>query len=235
MQPFGGHGLSGTGPKAGGPLYLHRLVSGSGTERAHPLATAALAAPLTHMSLTAAYQDFLRARGFPQVAGRVARYLARSSVGGLQELPGPVGERNVYVLKPRGRVAALAQSEFATLLQLGAILATGNRAVLESGHPAEQALAGLPREIAARVDVVSNWQAAGGVTALLFAGDHEALRQINKLVSRLDGPIVVVQGASTAGLTDGSEDYALELLLAEVTISTNTAAAGGNAKLMTIG
>lgn len=25
VQPFGGHGLSGTGPKAGGPLYLYRL------------------------------------------------------------------------------------------------------------------------------------------------------------------------------------------------------------------
>lgn len=30
VQPFGGEGLSGTGPKAGGPLYLHRLC----TERA---------------------------------------------------------------------------------------------------------------------------------------------------------------------------------------------------------
>ncbi|NYT82890.1 trifunctional transcriptional regulator/proline dehydrogenase/L-glutamate gamma-semialdehyde dehydrogenase [Alcaligenaceae bacterium] len=27
MQPFGGEGLSGTGPKAGGPLYLYRLLS----------------------------------------------------------------------------------------------------------------------------------------------------------------------------------------------------------------
>jgi RHH-type transcriptional regulator, proline utilization regulon repressor / proline dehydrogenase / delta 1-pyrroline-5-carboxylate dehydrogenase len=26
VQPFGGHGLSGTGPKAGGPLYLRRLL-----------------------------------------------------------------------------------------------------------------------------------------------------------------------------------------------------------------
>ena len=25
-QPFGGHGLSGTGPKAGGPLYLSRFI-----------------------------------------------------------------------------------------------------------------------------------------------------------------------------------------------------------------
>lgn len=29
VQPFGGRGLSGTGPKAGGPLYLHRLVRSS--------------------------------------------------------------------------------------------------------------------------------------------------------------------------------------------------------------
>ncbi|MDK8236481.1 aldehyde dehydrogenase family protein, partial [Lactobacillus jensenii] len=29
VQPFGGQGLSGTGPKAGGPLYLHRLVQQS--------------------------------------------------------------------------------------------------------------------------------------------------------------------------------------------------------------
>jgi RHH-type proline utilization regulon transcriptional repressor/proline dehydrogenase/delta 1-pyrroline-5-carboxylate dehydrogenase len=28
-QPFGGEGLSGTGPKAGGPFYLHRLVRNS--------------------------------------------------------------------------------------------------------------------------------------------------------------------------------------------------------------
>ena len=26
-QPFGGHGLSGTGPKAGGPHYLYRFAS----------------------------------------------------------------------------------------------------------------------------------------------------------------------------------------------------------------
>ncbi|MEM9437717.1 MAG: bifunctional proline dehydrogenase/L-glutamate gamma-semialdehyde dehydrogenase PutA [Pseudomonadota bacterium] len=30
-QPFGGHGLSGTGPKAGGPRYLHAFVENTGT------------------------------------------------------------------------------------------------------------------------------------------------------------------------------------------------------------
>jgi RHH-type proline utilization regulon transcriptional repressor/proline dehydrogenase/delta 1-pyrroline-5-carboxylate dehydrogenase len=27
VQPFGGEGLSGTGPKAGGPHYLHRFAT----------------------------------------------------------------------------------------------------------------------------------------------------------------------------------------------------------------
>jgi RHH-type proline utilization regulon transcriptional repressor/proline dehydrogenase/delta 1-pyrroline-5-carboxylate dehydrogenase len=38
VQPFGGEGLSGTGPKAGGPLILHRLVRG--TSPALPVETA---------------------------------------------------------------------------------------------------------------------------------------------------------------------------------------------------
>jgi RHH-type proline utilization regulon transcriptional repressor/proline dehydrogenase/delta 1-pyrroline-5-carboxylate dehydrogenase len=37
VQPFGGHGLSGTGPKAGGPLYLQRFA----TERVLTINTAA--------------------------------------------------------------------------------------------------------------------------------------------------------------------------------------------------
>ncbi len=87
------------------------------------------------------------------------------SVGALQELPGPVGERNVYVLKPRGRVVALADSEPAALLQLGAILATGNRAILEASNPAARTLAALPADIAARIDTVPGWQSAQDIAA----------------------------------------------------------------------
>jgi RHH-type proline utilization regulon transcriptional repressor/proline dehydrogenase/delta 1-pyrroline-5-carboxylate dehydrogenase len=38
VQPFGGEGLSGTGPKAGGPHYLHRFT----TERTVTINTAAI-------------------------------------------------------------------------------------------------------------------------------------------------------------------------------------------------
>ena len=48
VQPFGGHGLSGTGPKAGGPNYLMRFV----TEQVISVNTAAAGGNATLMSLS---------------------------------------------------------------------------------------------------------------------------------------------------------------------------------------
>ena len=47
VQPFGGQGLSGTGPKAGGPHYLHRFA----TERTRTINTAAVGGNATLLSL----------------------------------------------------------------------------------------------------------------------------------------------------------------------------------------
>ena len=46
-QPFGGEGLSGTGPKAGGPRYLHRFA----TERVVSVNTTAAGGNATLLSL----------------------------------------------------------------------------------------------------------------------------------------------------------------------------------------
>lgn len=46
VQPFGGEGLSGTGPKAGGPNYLHRFM----TERTFTINTAAIGGNLELLS-----------------------------------------------------------------------------------------------------------------------------------------------------------------------------------------
>jgi RHH-type proline utilization regulon transcriptional repressor/proline dehydrogenase/delta 1-pyrroline-5-carboxylate dehydrogenase len=56
---------------------------------------------------------------------------------------------------------------------------------------------------------------------------------LRKLASRA-GPIVRLQALSSARLAAG-EDYNLADLVEESAIATNTAAAGGNASLMTIG
>jgi RHH-type proline utilization regulon transcriptional repressor/proline dehydrogenase/delta 1-pyrroline-5-carboxylate dehydrogenase len=47
VQPFGGEGLSGTGPKAGGPHYLHRFA----VERTLSIDTTASGGNATLMSL----------------------------------------------------------------------------------------------------------------------------------------------------------------------------------------
>jgi RHH-type transcriptional regulator, proline utilization regulon repressor / proline dehydrogenase / delta 1-pyrroline-5-carboxylate dehydrogenase len=47
VQPFGGRGLSGTGPKAGGPYYLHRFA----TERTLTINTAAVGGNTTLLAL----------------------------------------------------------------------------------------------------------------------------------------------------------------------------------------
>ncbi len=49
VQPFGGEGLSGTGPKAGGPHYLHRFA----TERTLTINTAAVGGNATLIALGA--------------------------------------------------------------------------------------------------------------------------------------------------------------------------------------
>ena len=46
-QPFGGQGLSGTGPKAGGPYYVHRFA----TEKVLTINTAATGGNATLLSL----------------------------------------------------------------------------------------------------------------------------------------------------------------------------------------
>ncbi|CFU11741.1 bifunctional proline oxidoreductase/transcriptional repressor [Bordetella pertussis] len=70
--------------------------------------------------------------------------------------------------------------------------------------------------------------------AVLFEGDGDALRALNMRIAQRPGPLVSVHGLSADALAAGAS-YAPDRLLAERSISVNTAAAGGNASLMTIG
>ena len=227
VQPFGGNGLSGTGPKAGGPLYLNRLVVGQ------PELPAGMEP--TNSAPASAYWKFLQTQGHKTAASRVESYLARSSFGSTRELPGPVGELNAYMLNPRGRIAALSSTVEGLLIQIGAILATGNSAVVEPSNTAASALTNLPESVALRITSAADWRKAGNIAGVLFEGTSDALLAVGKSAAALDGPIVGVQGVTSVGLLSGDEDYSLDRLLEEVSISTNTAAAGGNASLMTIG
>ena len=66
--------------------------------------------------------------------------------------------------------------------------------------------------------------------AVLHHGDSDQLRAVCQQVAQRGGAIVGVHGMS-----QGETAIALERLVIERALSVNTAAAGGNASLMTIG
>jgi RHH-type proline utilization regulon transcriptional repressor/proline dehydrogenase/delta 1-pyrroline-5-carboxylate dehydrogenase len=228
VQPFGGSRLSGTGPKAGGPLYLSRLVA-----EPAPGALDGVEGGDAAIAGIRVYADWLSAHGHGAEAERCVGMMARSPIGARVELRGPVGERNIYALRRRGRVAAVAASESGLLIQIGAILATGNDAVV-SAALAERVLLGLPAEFRHRVHRIEEPLGAPALAFALLEGDEPATSEaLRKLASRT-GPIVRLQALSGARLAAG-EDYNLTDLVEESATATNTAAAGGNASLMTIG
>ena len=229
VQPFGGHGLSGTGPKAGGPLYLLRLLA------ARPGAQHPVSGPAARLPAAEAYRAWLDATGRQAEAARFRRDEAASLAGLATDLPGPVGERNTYATQPRGTVACLAQTEAGLLRQLGAALCTGNKVLVQHAAGLAPLLDSLRAPMKAWVSVTADWTSSGTVAAVLFEGDRDALRAVNQQAAALAGPIVPVFGIDREALAAGAEDYPLEWLVSERSISTNTAAAGGNASLMTIG
>jgi RHH-type proline utilization regulon transcriptional repressor/proline dehydrogenase/delta 1-pyrroline-5-carboxylate dehydrogenase len=233
VQPFGGSGLSGTGPKAGGPLYLGRLLATRASR-----ALAELSGQPIAPAAARAFAAWLQATGRDAAAERLIAYTHRSALGLARELPGPVGERNVYTLKPRGRVAAMAGDPDMLLIQIGAILATGNTAVIEHASAASSVLQDLPQDVAHAVMRVDRLElaheAAHPLRAVLTDVSGPELIALNRWIAGWYGPIVHIQALSSAAMRAG-DDFALHRLLEEAVVTTNTAAAGGNASLMSIG
>ncbi|HYP64476.1 MAG TPA: L-glutamate gamma-semialdehyde dehydrogenase [Acidocella sp.] len=156
VQPFGGEALSGTGPKAGGPLYVHRL-----------LRTGPACWPLQG------------------------------------ELPGPVGERNLYRLQPR-RVLCSAKTSLGHAAQLEAVKAAGARAVFRQDDD---------------------------FSAVLLEGEAAEVQALAAALATRPGPLIQIVALSSAALAAGAL-YNPAWLVHERSICVNSAAAGGNAALM---
>ncbi|MBR0682813.1 trifunctional transcriptional regulator/proline dehydrogenase/L-glutamate gamma-semialdehyde dehydrogenase [Roseomonas eburnea] len=225
VQPFGGHGLSGTGPKAGGPLYLRRLLAACDAEPSLPRTA------LTEEM--AAYLDWLGMR-HADMSEAARRLTATSRTGLCLELPGPVGEENRYLLEPRGRVLCRAVTREGLLLHLAACFATGNRASIAVPKALMQVLDGLPPALARQIEQATEVDPAVFDAVLVEAdGDADALRLLLRRAAAAEGPIRSVLVASPAG-GGGRRLHVLDMLLAERCISINTAAAGGNASLLSL-
>lgn len=209
VQPFGGHGLSGTGPKAGGPLYLRRLVRSQGAMPAdfrHSLPPEA--------SLFASWiKDARPGLSFSQSAV--------TPLGTTLSLPGPVGETNIYRLAPRGTVLCTGPTPDELCMQLFAALCTGNRCAVP-----ETLLAALPELPGGLRDRVVALRPETPVDVALTNGDAPVRTALLRELAAREGQIVALHGPDEAG------QYPLEWLVLEYACSTNTTAAGGNAALM---
>jgi len=213
-QPFGGRGLSGTGPKAGGPLYLGRLAE---KPPALPSGT-----PDPALEEFAAW---LETREEPRAAAIAREYGAAATPGREEALPGPVGERNLYALKPRGCILIRPATPRGLYQQIAAVLATGNSALLEGMAPPPD----LPPAVAARISITPDEP----IAAALLEGDDDRLTLALSELAERPGRIVSAYTASPEACRT-ARAYAPHWLLEEVSTSIDTTAAGGNASLMAV-
>jgi len=240
VQPFGGEGLSGTGPKAGGPLYLLRLLqaapAGAARRAVQGSGTAPSDAPLRGLRFGAAADDALAvlqqwaaATGRDTLARSCGRFAESTPIDGVvRVLSGPTGESNLYALQPRDAVLCLADDEADRLLQLAAVLAVGGQALWPAAHA--NLLQALPETLQARVLQVQDWtRAEAHFDAVLLHGDAARRCEVAAQLAQRPGPIVRLHAFDA-----GDAALPLERLVVERSLSINTAAAGGNASLMTI-
>jgi RHH-type proline utilization regulon transcriptional repressor/proline dehydrogenase/delta 1-pyrroline-5-carboxylate dehydrogenase len=210
-------------------LYLRRLLSSRPLEPDLPRTSAPPTA-------AGAWCDWLRARGHAEAAEFCARYAERSRLGLRLDLPGPVGEANTYLLRPKGTLLCVPATEFGLLAQVSAALATGNAARVLAPPALLAALNGLPAGLGERVMAAGDLaDGVAGCAAVLFEGGGDALRSFAAEIAAAAGPVRPIFAAASGSLRTGAEEYTLDLLLEERSVSTNTAAAGGNASLMTLG
>jgi RHH-type proline utilization regulon transcriptional repressor/proline dehydrogenase/delta 1-pyrroline-5-carboxylate dehydrogenase len=179
VQPFGGDRMSGTGPKAGGPHYLWRLV-----QDAPPPLPVDVNAGVT--------------------------------------LSGPTGETNTLYLRPRGRVACIADTESALTEQARVATATGNVALFAASALSNR----VRKSIGERCELVPDPLAAEP-DAVLFAGTDVAAQELRRKLAALPRGIVPLVVAGASG-------YDASRLVCERTITINTTASGGNASLLSL-
>jgi RHH-type proline utilization regulon transcriptional repressor/proline dehydrogenase/delta 1-pyrroline-5-carboxylate dehydrogenase len=233
VQPFGGEGLSGTGPKAGGPLYLRRLLAEAPIVSPLALGAEALDASAPALHALEALRDWLATDPSQHELAEHCGSLAYATpVHRTVTLRGPTGERNTYALLPRSRVLSIALDRGDLLFQLATILGADTRAAWLRSDIATALHAELPTTVARRVDLIDNSDGVHFDVALIQA-DQSAVREWSRKLARQPGPIVGLH-AAPPGARDVTA-FAIERLLVERSVSVNTAAAGGNASLMTIG
>jgi RHH-type transcriptional regulator, proline utilization regulon repressor / proline dehydrogenase / delta 1-pyrroline-5-carboxylate dehydrogenase len=223
VQPFGGEGLSGTGPKAGGPLYLHRLVSADAYMKVGDMLRKYDFAKLD------SFMDGIEKYGFTtdekQILSLHADLMRYQSPLTMQvDLPGPTGEQNFMFFANRGNVLCVASNRLEYARQIICALATDNIAVLPRDENSKIFAKLFPDNILVEANAFGH----DDLRAVLIANNYKDTADLRKLLANRNGCLII----NVPQQPDNS--YNLHLLTIERTVSNNVTATGGNVQLMSI-
>lgn len=227
VQPFGGHSLSGTGPKAGGPLFLRRLLkerpmlSDFTPKRSH----------LVDLLLSWVDQKAILSKEGRAELEAIAKHLPYQA---LVALPGPVGESNTYQLCGKGLILCISNHIEHFIKQILTCLASDNLALCVIHESYATIVEHLPHELRACLSIAETLETAlsnGSIKSVLYEGTAEQLLVVEKHLAERTGELVQVHVAIYDPQAK-MEYYPYEWMYNEKTICENTTAIGGNAKLM---
>lgn len=164
-QPFGGEGLSGTGPKAGGPHYVKRFThSLADHQRAEHSADADV--------------DTVQRKVDRLIAERPRKLLS-------WELPGPTGESNRLSLYPRGVILCLGPTLEAAREQAQMVRACGGiPLVVAPGATGNEEVCGFLNR--------GTLSTLRGIAVVILWSDEEDLRSTRVELAKREGPLVAL-------------------------------------------
>jgi RHH-type proline utilization regulon transcriptional repressor/proline dehydrogenase/delta 1-pyrroline-5-carboxylate dehydrogenase len=227
VQPFGGEGLSGTGPKAGGPHYLYRFLKATAADQesssrdSAPVATELVLA----VGSVADYKFKNRAQA---AINRVSAVVREPRI-----LSGPTGERNTYTLHPRGTVVCAGggdDGKAALVTQCVLSAMAGNRVIIPD-NPEHADVPDRVRKFLVRAGIdASNiilskdnlLRVCSAQELDLVITDDEEIVELRRILAARTGARIPVLCSSDPA----------QLLFMERVVSEDTTASGGNAKLL---
>ena len=224
-QPFGGEGLSGTGPKAGGPHYVRRFmtydslrVGAEGT--GNKISAGELAKAVKAVNQTTAVDLETRQA--------VLKKLCNNSPAALDaepsEMPGPTGELNLLSCVPRGTIICAGPDAESARTQALVALSQGNKVVaIAPGIEAElQQQTTLPLLAIDGFLDSAGLATVDGFDAIASSAASNVLSAYRNELAERDGPLMPLI----------TETLSPERYILERHLCVDTTAAGGNASLV---